>query len=196
MNELTFWQSVRLLALEAVLVPDWDSFYRSVCRWYSKSFSTPLLDVFDLPQTWVLQNYYEHRWSEMERADQLDALAEMLETPEERDAKERLYNKNEAEKIAGAERHVAKIREAMANGAMSDKPRDRLGKNVKKGMKTVAKDLEAIRKSLASLGSEKPPAPKSPEAMVTEPDFSFSVGGDFDLDADVLARGIPKKPGK
>lgn len=195
--DLSFWQSVKLLAAEAVLLPDSEAFYRSVCRWYSQSFSTPLTEVFDLPMGWVLQNYYEHKWGEIDREELAAIIEELLETPEQKLAKAAKAKKSEAAKIKHASDHVAKIQKRMAEGAMRlDRASDRLGKLAKKQQKTEKpKDLEQIRKELMSLDEIKPPKPREPDKMPTPmPDFSFSVGGEPpDLDEDAISIGLPKK---
>jgi hypothetical protein len=42
--------------------PTFDSWYRSICRWFSREFSTPLKTVLDYPYEFVLQNYYEEQF--------------------------------------------------------------------------------------------------------------------------------------
>ena len=65
------------IALANVANPDAAYFYRSVCRWYSKTFNTPLTVVETLAPEHVLINYFESifedadedkMWEEMNRA--------------------------------------------------------------------------------------------------------------------------------
>lgn len=56
MNDILKLQEI---ALANVLNPDQPYFYRSVCRWYSEKFHTPLHQVFDLPMEFVFLNYFE-----------------------------------------------------------------------------------------------------------------------------------------
>lgn len=197
MNDLSFWQSVQLLAIEAIVAPDWEAFYRRVCRWYSQTFSTPLTEVYDLPTTWVLQNYYEQTWGELEREELLEKLDFLLETPEERLAKAAQAKKSEAQKVAVAEDFAAKVKKRMEEGAMRlDRAADRLGKLVKK---QKPKDLEELRKQLLSIDDVPAPKPKEPEKMPSGamPAYEFSVGGEPpDDDEDPLARAFPKKPAR
>ena len=51
---------VEILALKGVCLKDSDYRYRKICRYYSHHFSTPLMDVYELPWFHVLQNYLEH----------------------------------------------------------------------------------------------------------------------------------------
>ena len=58
--DLDTFRAIQVLALDSIENLTWDSFYRKVCRWYSKTFSTPLKEVEALPETYVLQHYYEN----------------------------------------------------------------------------------------------------------------------------------------
>lgn len=68
-------RALRILALKEALSPEpsHDYFIRKVFRWYSKTFSTPLHQVYDLPLFDVLQAYYEESYAN---------LAEEKDTPE------------------------------------------------------------------------------------------------------------------
>lgn len=48
------------LTIKAIALKDSEYFYRKVCRYYSEKFHTPLLQVYDLPWVFVLNNYLEH----------------------------------------------------------------------------------------------------------------------------------------
>jgi len=50
---------MQLKALEGILLKTPEYYYRKICRWYSKEFSTPLKGVYDLPMDFVLEHYYE-----------------------------------------------------------------------------------------------------------------------------------------
>jgi hypothetical protein len=61
----------QILALHATEKPDYGAFYRRVCRWYSKNFSTPLETVLnDLPEHDVLRHYFEDHYYELEQRAQ------------------------------------------------------------------------------------------------------------------------------
>ena len=78
------YSAIRILALKAVMRPDAEYFVRKTIRWYSKTFSTPIADVEQIPFDTVLQAYFEERYGEMSR-DELDAeRRELLVTEEER----------------------------------------------------------------------------------------------------------------
>jgi hypothetical protein len=57
-------------ALVDTLEPDMTYHYRSICRWYSEKFHTPLHTVEnELPPIYVLRHYYESNFSTMEEED-------------------------------------------------------------------------------------------------------------------------------
>lgn len=56
-------RDLQILALDAVENPDFDAFYRRICRWYSEKFSTALPEVINLDPIHVFQTYYEERFS-------------------------------------------------------------------------------------------------------------------------------------
>lgn len=66
-----------------VLRGEGDYNLRTIFRWYSKTYCTPLHQVEDLPLEDVLQTYFETRFEEMEDHDRLQLIGKMLITEEE-----------------------------------------------------------------------------------------------------------------
>lgn len=68
-------RALRILALKEALSeePSHDYFIRKVFRWYSKTFSTPLHLVYELPLFDIMQAYYEESYAN---------LADEKESPE------------------------------------------------------------------------------------------------------------------
>jgi hypothetical protein len=67
---------LRLIQLEAFIAAteptqskSWDSFYRGVCRWYSREFSTPLETVTSMSEADVLTHYYEDFYGNLASSD-------------------------------------------------------------------------------------------------------------------------------
>jgi hypothetical protein len=57
-------RSLQIIALGAAECPDYDAFYRAICRWYSQTFATPLHVVMEeLTDIFVLQTYYEESYA-------------------------------------------------------------------------------------------------------------------------------------
>jgi hypothetical protein len=105
--------SLRILALQAVRdKTDGDARYRHVCRWYSQTFHTPLKDVFDLDEGFVLQHYYEHHFEGLDDAEWRREVQETIETPEEREARLRAEAAADRELLrrAAADRELLKRR--------------------------------------------------------------------------------------
>lgn len=62
-------REAKLIAMRAICKPNLDDQIRSIFRWYSKTFSTPLHEVPDLPLSDVLVAYFEEQYEEMEPAE-------------------------------------------------------------------------------------------------------------------------------
>ena len=60
-------KELQILALKAVEMPSWDDWYRRICRWYSKEFSTPIADVYGLAEEEVFQSYFEDQFYTMKQ---------------------------------------------------------------------------------------------------------------------------------
>jgi hypothetical protein len=61
-------KAIQVLALQSVEDPTYEDFYRSVCRWFSKEFSTPLTEVQEMGDEYVLSHYYETMYAEVKDA--------------------------------------------------------------------------------------------------------------------------------
>lgn len=51
--------AIQLIAAEAVDSDTYDAWYKSICRWYSREFSTPLPQVEEMPEEEIFRVYYE-----------------------------------------------------------------------------------------------------------------------------------------
>ena len=92
---MDFYHALQCVAMQAVLNPDRDAWLRHVVRWYSKTFHTPIADVEQLPMDEVLLAYYESSFEEMEDDEREEHVHKLLETDEQRAARERLEAKAE-----------------------------------------------------------------------------------------------------
>ena len=62
-EDINIYEYLEILALHSVSTDKDSSYvYRKICRWFSRSFHTPLPQVIDLPVEFVLQNYYEFQF--------------------------------------------------------------------------------------------------------------------------------------
>jgi len=101
------YKSIQIKAIEAVLDPDDTYSYRRICRWYSKTFHTPLQDVYQLDFEHVLLNYYESTFEEIPYNDLYDIAIEdfIPELAEQNNEDAEQYAKDlEAEQIRTLER--------------------------------------------------------------------------------------------
>jgi uncharacterized protein (DUF885 family) len=94
---ISVFDAVLFKALLASIRPDGDARYRSICRWYSKTFFTPLHEVYDLPPEEVLEAHYEEILEDMAPEARAQRLAELLEAPEVKQQKKRVSDVREAE---------------------------------------------------------------------------------------------------
>lgn len=59
LNPAVVTQNAQLKALESVLLKTHEFFERKVRRWFSKQYSTPYMDTFNIPWEELLLHYYE-----------------------------------------------------------------------------------------------------------------------------------------
>lgn len=59
-KKLDIYQALKTEAFYNYFNKNDEYFYRKICRWFSKEFSTPLMQVYEIPWEEVLLNYYEH----------------------------------------------------------------------------------------------------------------------------------------
>lgn len=85
----TLIDAVQLIALRSVVKPDGDYFVRRICRWYSREFHTPLHEVEELPLDYVLTQYFESTFEDMEEDERQERIDKLLEPEGKR--RERIY---------------------------------------------------------------------------------------------------------
>lgn len=98
----------RKLALKSIVSPDFETFRRRICRWYSSSFSTPLKEVeedYDFFE--ILLHYFEDSFEKLEDRDKQEQLKLAVETPEERSKREIKEDLEEQEFLVMAEQEEA-----------------------------------------------------------------------------------------
>lgn len=127
---MTFVEAIQLLAFRDVLLETPEYRVRSIQRWYSTTFNTPLLTVEnDIPLAVVIQHYYETLFETMEPEQLEETKKLLLET----DAQRRERLKAEDAEAAGSEEiHVMLEEEAKrlaanpkaANLPIAHTPRD------------------------------------------------------------------------
>lgn len=88
MDYLDDIDALRLRALRSVWKPDYDSSLRRIFRWYSEKFHTPLHEVPDLPLHDVLQAYFEVAFEGLAPEERHNTAMGLLETPDEKRARE------------------------------------------------------------------------------------------------------------
>lgn len=165
---MNHYDALKLLALRAVMKPDSDAHFRSICRWYSITFHTPLHLVDDLPEEDILVAYYEKTYEDMEDPDREELLKVLLETEEEKKAKARRKDIEEAEAFEFTQRLAAEERARVAKGKLVEvKPVER-----KPSM------LSAADRRESRLPQEKPAVPF--EKLEPDVNVKFMSEADFE----------------
>jgi hypothetical protein len=103
------YEAARILAMASVKVPDWEAGYRRVCRWYSKTLATPLMDVLDLPIPFVLQHFYEDLYGGLEQEKLNEIIRDAVESHAEREERLRQEAAADAQLIEAARRDMARM---------------------------------------------------------------------------------------
>jgi hypothetical protein len=165
---MNHYDALKLLALRAVMKPDADAHFRSICRWYSITFHTPLHLVDDLPEEDILTAYYERTYEEMEEPDREELLRVMLMTEEEKKIKARQKDVEEAEAFEFTRRLAAEEKARVAKAKLVEvKPVDR-----KPSM------LSAADRRESRLPQEKPVVPF--EKLEPDVNIKFMDAADFE----------------
>jgi hypothetical protein len=114
MIDAKYVKELQVLALQAVESPTWEDWYRRLCRWYSKEFSTPLAEVYGLAEEEVIRAYHEDQFFAMKQntdtedgqlkyknlIDYVTRGDEILETEALQEAQDDEWMRQELEKAA------------------------------------------------------------------------------------------------
>lgn len=152
------------IALASVLEPDVDFHYRSICRWYSEHFHTPLHVVEkELPIQYVVKHYYEAQISSAEE-EEIEAMIEKSLNPD--------WNQDEEEDIQRFIEEVEREEKIKKSGIKKQEKESSKGKSEASGA------LEAkVEKTY-----EEPPPPEADSDPDSFMDLT-SVLGDQDDDS-------------
>lgn len=106
---MRIWEAIKIQSLRTVLRPDDDYNVRSVMRWYSREFNTPLGEVYDLPIEEVLRDYFECEYEKMEPHELEEEREYLLSSEAER---EQMRQDSEDEEAAAARFYEEALKEA------------------------------------------------------------------------------------
>jgi len=73
-DEFNYYKFKQLEAISNILLPTDSYFFRKVCRWYSKTFSTKLNEVYDMDWDYILTHYYESSLEEISYNNLIDIV--------------------------------------------------------------------------------------------------------------------------
>jgi len=117
---MNHYDALKLLALRAVMKPDGEASYRSICRWYSTTFHTPLHLVDEIPEDEVLTAYFESTCENMEDPERQDLLSKLLETDEDRRRKALAKDLEEVESFEFARQMAQEEKQKRAKAKIAD----------------------------------------------------------------------------
>jgi succinate dehydrogenase flavin-adding protein (antitoxin of CptAB toxin-antitoxin module) len=182
---MEYFRALRLAAMQAVVEPDLDAQLRHIFRWYSKTFATPLDEVYDLPQEDILEAFYEEEYEGLNEDERQKEISELLETPEER--LERLIAKD-VERYEAY--HFAKF--SLEEEKKADAAREARRLADLKAVKEGKKSLLQFTKGKEAPETELPRgAPKQEEADIK---MKFVSADDFEAELQGLGGLVgPKK---
>ncbi len=72
-------KELKEIALANVSDPTTEYFYRYMCRWYSKTFHTPLHVVFTLPPQEIALAYFEEGYEAMDEEDRFEDMMKAID---------------------------------------------------------------------------------------------------------------------
>jgi hypothetical protein len=189
----SFGDAVRLLALRAARNPDdWNAVYRRICRWYSTTFHTPLHEVFDLDEVFVLQSYYESYFEKMEEEEWRKEVREALETPDEKQAREASEAMEDFELLRKAAQDLERLE------ARRKKEPKTMTAVHEEAMKDFANTAEKLKSALSGLpgaieAAKRPGERIKPKLFETEDPGEVTLGEDFPQKDEEMVLRAPKK---
>jgi len=165
-DKVNIYQVEQLRAIDGFLSHKPDFSYRKICRWFSKTFNHPLLEVLEMPMPVILQHYYE---SQVEDADynniyelaQTDYLPEFMEDREIEDA-------------AFAESLIEEQKQTLRKKAKRDK-REKEAIRIAEAKKNGTAAPTALQRAISNQVSEKPQSLEKEPPIDGEPVEGFNI---------------------
>lgn len=154
---MDLFEAIKVKALHSVLHPDEEYFTRKLYRWYSKTFFTPLQEVYDLPLESVLRDWYEERFEALEEDERSEELALVLETTDQKTERKSVEEQEKA-----TEEDFAKMAEK-ANDIKLERP----------SLEKVVKKLETLTDKIAEMKTDPAELPKDVEIRFENDDAEF-----------------------
>lgn len=120
---MEYIDNLQRIAMNSVENPTYEDWLRRIRRWFSKEYSTPLLQVEEFEDEYVILAYYEHIFEEMDPETRKNKILELVETPQEKKAREIKEEEIDAE--------IMKEMEAEFKEIQAKKQKASLGQGVK-----------------------------------------------------------------
>lgn len=78
-----FIEAIKAIALVEVIDGSYDYQIRTVLRWWSREFHTPLSEVYDMPLEDILRDYFECKYQDLDDSQRHYEIGELLKTKEQ-----------------------------------------------------------------------------------------------------------------
>ena len=75
---MDYYKHLRIIALNSVISPDEPYLIRKIVRWYSKTFSTPISVVEEIPLEHILTAYYESEFEDKKEEELEQIIQDMF----------------------------------------------------------------------------------------------------------------------
>lgn len=85
--------NLRILSLKDAIENNFETWYASVCRWYSRNFYTPLVKVEEMAPEVILKTYYDDIYYKLATSNEKESRDHI-----EREVKAIIYSKNKTTK--------------------------------------------------------------------------------------------------
>lgn len=84
---MEYLENLQRIAMNSVENPTYEDWLRKVRRWFSKTYSTPILQVEDFEDEYVIIAYYENIFDEMDADERKNKIIELIQTAEDKKKK-------------------------------------------------------------------------------------------------------------
>lgn len=168
-------ETIRIQSMLNVMEGDFLYHYRRICRWYSKTFFTPLHQVMELEEEDVLQAFFESQFEDMTKPARRKMAYEMTETDEELKARK-------------------KEEDSHSDDAFFAREAKKAAKEEKKRLKKLAQEAAKAAEKVSKLANSEMLKPKETSKPAPLPEISMNFGPDGNLlDEESIPLPPPRK---
>lgn len=150
---MDLFESIQQQAMMAVVEPDDEATMRYICRYYSKTYATPLHLVKQLPIAEVLQTFYEDVFGQMDEEAREERIEWLLMSPEDRkdnELGEATLGKRDEEFLSNLTKEVSSG-ERIKEKKLLSPVLDENGQPLPEGMQALARRIQRTKERAAKI---------------------------------------------